>query len=123
MIIITRDRLTLASQRVADHHLADRLRDATFFVENIIRFIVVLVSGTRPAGDLNWPASWIGIGNLVHQHHHKLCSWTLDVGLGHLSPIFLVHCHDLAISRNQAKYFHDLAFTGSQTNNYHGALS
>ena len=74
MMIITRDRLTLASQRVADHHLADRLRDATFFVENIIRIIVivVVVTGTRPAGDRSWPASWIGIGNLVHQHHHKL---------------------------------------------------
>ena len=103
MMIITRDRLTLASQRVADHHLADRLRDASFFVENIIRIIVivVVVTGTRPAGDLSWPASWIGTGNLVHQHHQKLCSWTLDMGLGHLSPIFMVHCHDLALSRNQ----------------------
>ena len=42
------------------------------FVENVIRIIVVLVTGTRPAGDRSWPASWIGIGNLVHQHHHKL---------------------------------------------------
>ena len=81
MMIITRDRLTLASQRVADHHLADRLRDASFFVENIIRIIVivVVVTGTRPAGDRSWPASWIGIGNLVHQHHHKLAGlWTWD---------------------------------------------
>ena len=77
MMIITRDRLTLASQRVADHHLADRLRD--FFVENIIRIIFVVVTGTRPAGDQNWPASWIGIGNLFHQHHQKLAGlWTWD---------------------------------------------
>ena len=81
MMIITRDRLTLASQRVADHHLADRLRDASFFVENIIMIIVivVVVTGTRPAGDLSWQASWIGIGNLVHQHHHNLAGlWTWD---------------------------------------------
>ena len=73
-MMIIRDRLTVASQRGADHHLADRLRDASFFVENIIRIIVivVVVTGTRPAGDRNWQASWIGIGNLVHQHHHKL---------------------------------------------------
>ena len=29
ILIVTRDRVTLASQRVADHHLADRLRDTT----------------------------------------------------------------------------------------------
>ena len=29
IMIMNRDRVTLASQRVADHHLADRLRDTT----------------------------------------------------------------------------------------------
>ena len=96
----------------------------------IIMIIVVVVTGTRPAGDLNWPASWIGIGNLVHQHHHKLAGlWTWDENactlfswciLMMLLPletraniftilpllearqtISLLHFHDLAISRNQ----------------------